>query len=116
MEPVEDVRDRTHRVLIQLGRLIWGQAVDLFGVENPRIEYFRAGQLRFLVDLPAVVIENGIAGGVANWLPLGPFPVFDGRAALALADLCAGGRRRSEARRVGKECVSTCRSRWSPQH
>src|SRR3546814_19178567 len=22
--------------------------------------------------------------------------------------------RRSEARRVGKECVSTCRSRWSP--
>src|SRR3546814_15786547 len=23
---------------------------------------------------------------------------------------------RSEARRVGKECVSTCRSRWSPDH
>src|SRR3546814_15541433 len=23
---------------------------------------------------------------------------------------------RSEARRVGKECVSTCRSRWSPYH
>src|SRR3546814_11439519 len=31
----------------------------------------------------------------------------------------AGGRawgRRSEERRVGKECVSTCRSRWSPCH
>src|SRR3546814_12409694 len=28
-----------------------------------------------------------------------------------------GGRnRRSEERRVGKECVSTCRSRWSPYH
>src|SRR3546814_19945984 len=30
-----------------------------------------------------------------------------------------GGRgigERSEARRVGKECVSTCRSRWSPYH
>src|SRR3546814_20491639 len=26
--------------------------------------------------------------------------------------LCA----RSEERRVGKECVSTCRSRWSPYH
>src|SRR3546814_15580656 len=26
---------------------------------------------------------------------------------------CAG---RSEERRVGKECVSTCRSRWSPYH
>src|SRR3546814_4449434 len=31
-----------------------------------------------------------------------------------------GGRKarilRSEERRVGKECVSTCRSRWSPYH
>src|SRR3546814_2452780 len=29
-----------------------------------------------------------------------------------------GGRQhdRSEERRVGKECVSTCRSRWSPYH
>src|SRR3546814_3156066 len=26
------------------------------------------------------------------------------------------GIRRSEERRVGKECVSTCRSRWSPYH
>src|SRR3546814_11826807 len=26
----------------------------------------------------------------------------------------ADGERRSEERRVGKECVSTCRSRWSP--
>src|SRR3546814_17488117 len=32
--------------------------------------------------------------------------------------LAAGnaGRQRSEERRVGKECVSTCRSRWSPSH
>src|SRR3546814_19234404 len=29
----------------------------------------------------------------------------------------AGGRlSRSEERRVGKECVGTCRSRWSPYH
>src|SRR3546814_12173143 len=26
------------------------------------------------------------------------------------------GLTRSEERRVGKECVSTCRSRWSPYH
>src|SRR3546814_10553651 len=26
------------------------------------------------------------------------------------------GGQRSEERRVGKECVSTCRSRWSPDH
>src|SRR3546814_2947573 len=28
----------------------------------------------------------------------------------------AGIPERSEERRVGKECVSTCRSRWSPYH
>src|SRR3546814_15523440 len=27
-----------------------------------------------------------------------------------------GHRTRSDERRVGKECVSTCRSRWSPYH
>src|SRR3546814_4900149 len=27
-----------------------------------------------------------------------------------------GADQRSEERRVGKECVSTCRSRWSPSH
>src|SRR3546814_4217314 len=30
-----------------------------------------------------------------------------------VAGIC---RQRSEERRVGKECVSTCRSRWSPYH
>src|SRR3546814_15544984 len=31
-------------------------------------------------------------------------------------DLARGAAERSEERRVGKECVSTCRSRWSPYH
>src|SRR3546814_14675167 len=29
---------------------------------------------------------------------------------------CRFGGESSEERRVGKECVSTCRSRWSPDH
>src|SRR3546814_17236353 len=37
-----------------------------------------------------------------------------------LRPMCAwrrfNGSIRSEERRVGKECVSTCRSRWSPYH
>src|SRR3546814_14720640 len=37
-------------------------------------------------------------------------PARRGELLLGLLDL----RRRSEERRVGKECVSTCRSRWSP--
>src|SRR3546814_21107652 len=47
--------------------------------------------------------------------------VANGRAERGVA-LCGSGigisisvnRNRSEERRVGKECVSTCRSRWSP--
>src|SRR3546814_15395973 len=40
-----------------------------------------------------------VTGDEAPWRPLRAFD--DGR---------------SEERRVGKECVSTCRSRWSPYH
>src|SRR3546814_5185178 len=32
---------------------------------------------------------------------------------IVIGDMLA---QRSEERRVGKECVSTCRSRWSPDH
>src|SRR3546814_14748071 len=42
-----------------------------------------------------------------------------GHAAVRLADKRAFGGvevHRSEERRVGKECGSTCRSRWSPYH
>src|SRR3546814_20526943 len=40
----------------------------------------------------------------------------DGKPALGGTCLRVGciPSKRSEARRVGKECVSTCRSRWSP--
>src|SRR3546814_15551154 len=34
----------------------------------------------------------------------------------AVAKFLLEHERRSEERRVGKECVSTCRSRWSPYH
>src|SRR3546814_13522395 len=43
-------------------------------------------------------------------MPLGTYWVSHG-----MNDITALGGR-SEERRVGKECVSTCRSRWSPYH
>src|SRR3546814_4410370 len=50
-------------------------------------------------------------------------PVFPARPAGAAAQPVRaagvpfrGHADRSEERRVGKECVSTCRSRWSPYH
>src|SRR3546814_3559310 len=57
------------------------------------------------------------------WLPHHPSPMLRARplpyiripiAAAAPVGLSICGR--SEERRVGKECVSTCRSRWSPYH
>src|SRR3546814_14432770 len=35
---------------------------------------------------------------------------------LAMEEAQLAEMKRSEERRVGKECVSTCRSRWSPYH
>src|SRR3546814_18080656 len=40
-----------------------------------------------------------------------PFTEFSKQSQVATNGLI-----RSEERRVGKECVSTCRSRWSPYH
>src|SRR3546814_18031304 len=42
---------------------------------------------------------------------------YNGVAILSRQPLQAPSKQiRSEERRVGKECVSTCRSRWSPYH
>src|SRR3546814_16690397 len=79
---------------------------------------------------PVILPEGGRRGGgdgdAALLLLL--HPVHGRHAVMDFADLVrpagvvqdALGRRglagRSEERRVGKECVSTCRSRWSPYH
>src|SRR3546814_17652336 len=64
---------------------------------------------------PGVIVfgENDRGHGGRSWC---------GRAAgheeagIAGAARAGGPHTRSEERRVGKECVSTCRSRWSPYH
>src|SRR3546814_1988573 len=55
-----------------------------------------------VVGVPS--IEDGIID-----LPLGKQPGTGG-------EKMHVDKERSEERRVGKECVSTCRSRWSPDH
>src|SRR3546814_15104065 len=78
------------------------------------------------------------SGGVAVIRVGSPTAIREPDAGATTADLCRAGRpgghaaamgapartrrnrvlvgSRSEERRVGKECVSTCRSRWSPYH
>src|SRR3546814_11677136 len=46
--------------------------------------------------------------------PLGSLEAAAAHVVAVILRLALAGR--SEERRVGKECVSTCRSRWSPHH
>src|SRR3546814_7288488 len=53
--------------------------------------------------------EGASISGADLFLCLVECPADDGAPGVVLSW-------RSEERRVGKECVSTCRSRWSPYH
>src|SRR3546814_11386487 len=57
-------------------------------------------------DIACVIVEP-VAGNMSLIKPAAGF-------LQGLRDVCTP--HRSEERRVGKECVSTCRSRWSPYH
>src|SRR3546814_13216108 len=74
----------------EIGRI--GHVLSTLEVEAPRLRQ----QTRRLVLWFAVI------GGGASLLTTILYGLFRGS--------------RSEERRVGKECVSTCRSRWSPYH
>src|SRR3546814_2366453 len=73
--------------------------------------------------LDGLSVQPYAAAGVLSlgFVPVEPaFQQPLSRLGPALRDLCAPGYGlvflRSEERRVGKECVSTFRSRWSPYH
>src|SRR3546814_15483721 len=69
-------------------------------------------------SLVSQALLAGIVGGFGRGFSANANGIFTGqvgangqREALSPTDILAGS---SEERRVGKECVSTCRSRWSP--
>src|SRR3546814_13521897 len=72
------------------------------GLTQPRCSAFRND----FDDGPLDVGAPGLREGAA--LPRGRKP--------PLPDVVTAEAVRSEERRVGKECVSKCRSRWSPYH
>src|SRR3546814_11824022 len=68
---------------------------------------------------PAALAVLALVAAVVGSRVLSPYMVFLGTsvvtAAIALVGIgVVSGRASSEERRVVKECVSTCRSRWSP--
>src|SRR3546814_20556908 len=83
----------------------------LFRSQRPGRQYRRLLALAMKVQrhraLAVAVADQPVAGEV-EWMVRRPMLRQIGGA-------CDHRRRdRSEERRVGKECVSTCRSRWSP--
>src|SRR3546814_19319235 len=84
----------------------------------PYTTLFRSSSAQAAVGLPAAAaLVKPYASATAHYAWIGIAAML----ALALAGGAYAFTRirpefRSEERRVGKECVSTCRSRWSPYH
>src|SRR3546814_12684183 len=79
----------------------------------------RIGFVEILLEMQPQYIERigavvgiGDAHGAADRLGLG----IERRTDRVIGTVLPIIRARPEERRVGKECVSTCRSRWSPYH
>src|SRR3546814_3662997 len=60
-------------------------------------------------------IEKAVRGVGARWVRLVD-RTYDVTRMRAVIEQALTTPERSEERRVGKECVSTCRSRWAPYH
>src|SRR3546814_16936771 len=86
-------------VRVIAGRGLRGQLV--------REKVIEAGFERMDVDIVELATPVGLDAEV---------PGQPGRLSGIIPIDCNADLRRSEERRVGKECASTCRSRWSPYH
>src|SRR3546814_20470875 len=83
------------------------------GAPIPKIGYFGWKTWELAFDKCRVPHANMVSEpGRAFYLATGGLEVARAHTAARAIGLA----RRSEERRVGKECVSTCRSRWSPYH
>src|SRR3546814_17802543 len=90
-------------------------ALPILGGPVDEQQVIAAGQRMLGALYGSVSLDDLEADGMAVRYPLTDYQ--DWLASLPQQrqeELLHGGR--SEERRVGKECVSTCRSRWSPYH
>src|SRR3546814_17962210 len=66
-------------------------------------------------DNQSFVVQQGISNSTGNaGTSTGIMQIGDDN--FSSVNKATSNNARSEERRVGKECVSTCRSRWSPNH
>ena len=74
----------------------------------------KVGNPNVLINIISRRVRQLSAGGGGLGRPLIPDTANLGAADIALREVIE--EKRSEERRVGKECTSWCRSRWSPYH
>src|SRR3546814_12394401 len=89
---------------------VWRYALP--GLGNVWMVLVKATALVSVIQLPELMRNADIA---ARSVKL-PFTFFFVASLIYLGITIVSTIARSEERRVGKECVSTCRSRWSPFH
>src|SRR3546814_4738601 len=97
---------------------VWYPVVHLFACLFVFFFFFKqktAYEMR-ISDWSSDVCSSDLLGGVGGPRPRLAHQRARRRGAVAADGLREQRRTRSEERRVGKECVSTCRSRWSPYH
>src|SRR3546814_15005172 len=90
---------------------------DVCSSDLQRCAIIRATPDRLDIDdrAPAfALVDDAVGAGVGNHISLGGERGVERQPLLAVEN--ARHVERSEERRVGKECVGTCRSRWSPYH
>src|SRR3546814_19901022 len=87
---------------------------DVSGFRSKSWEEF-SGPDAPVLDFVFTVCDNA-ANEVCPIWPGQPMTAHWGVPDPAAVEGTEAERHRSEARRVGQECVSTCRSRWSPEH
>src|SRR3546814_13398593 len=93
--------------LVRLSTYLDGGDADAFGAD--RIIIATGSSPR--VDGVQMAIPARPMKGIEHPDAISSIDFFSGR-----HNSCPASAIRSEERRVGKECVSTCRSRWSPFH
>src|SRR3546814_17194120 len=97
---------------------IYGSWIDRFGIDGFRIDTARHVNPEFWQAFVPAMLARARAKGIPNFHIFGEVADPD-VAALARhtrVDKLPSVLDRSEERRVGTECVRTCRSRWAPDH
>src|SRR3546814_18280951 len=100
--------------LVVLGGLQKWWLQDLLAGLSPIVLYWGATALTAVTDNAALTYLGSLVEGTSEqWRYMLVAGAVTGGGLTVIAN---APNPRSEERRVGKECVSTCSSRWSPDH